>query len=99
MFRIDVADGRPPIVFEAGREEVLFERDLANHLAPRFLRRRFFAPALSSVPYCGDPVSKHEPGSKIAWTKGRTTDAGNRHARFGRQERRQDWRQESSAGD
>jgi hypothetical protein len=39
--RIDVADGRLPVLFEAGTQEVLFQRDLRNH---SFLVRFLVAP-------------------------------------------------------
>ena len=71
MIGIDTGDGRAPIAFETGRKEMLFERDLLDHLilpviCPT-LPRRFWR--WSSVPYRGDPVSKREPSSKFGGSK------------------------------
>ena len=38
-FGIDVVDGRPPILFQAGAQEVLLEGNLAHHIFPRLCLR------------------------------------------------------------
>ena len=56
-FRLDIAHRRPPIFAVAGRQEMLFERDLFDHVLSRPCAQRSCA---SAVPHVGDPVSKRK---------------------------------------
>jgi hypothetical protein len=65
---INAADRSAPIAVEAGTQEMLLERDLADHVStrPPAFSLAPLAVAHPAVPHGGDAVSNRKSGSKAA---------------------------------